>query len=79
MRMILQGHDRRKSYTRQRSEPKETYYYITGQRINKRQWNDLVKRYGLAGDNVMEGRTTIAYRRVRVNTEAENVVLNGNY
>jgi hypothetical protein len=61
-----------------RQKPLETYFYITGKRLNKRQWDDLVKRYGpLVGDKLIEGRTTVAYRKVREQTEAERVASEG--
>jgi len=56
---------------------KEKYYYITGKRISKKQWDDFVKRYDLIGDNIIQGRTTIAYRRIPVMTECELVKLEG--
>jgi hypothetical protein len=62
-----------------KEDMKETYHYMTGQRINKRQWNDLVKRYGLTGDSVIQGRTTIAYKRIRPMTEAETVKMEGRF
>lgn len=59
--------------------PKETYYYITGQRISKKVWNSFIKRFGMSGDKIVDGQTTIAYRRVREETDAERVYREGRY
>ena len=58
---------------------RETYYYITGARLNRRGWLDLMKRHKLVGDKIMDGNITIAYRLVRPMTEAEQVYASGRY
>lgn len=58
---------------------RETYFYITGKKISKKQWLEFAKRWGIQGDVIKDGGTTIAYRRIRPVTEAERVVLEGRY
>lgn len=58
---------------------KYKYFYIYGQRISKKQFNDLEKRYGMHGDYIKEGKTTIAYRREVPQTERDIVYCTGKY
>lgn len=57
----------------------ESYYYITGQKISKKQWNEFADRWGIQGDVIKDGNTTVAYRRVRYMTDAEKVYAEGRY
>lgn len=56
---------------------RETYHHATCARISKKGWNDLVRRYGLQGDEVRDGKVLVAYRRVREMTEQEKVFSEG--
>lgn len=76
MKNRISGYSRSKTY-RQDTRGKITYWYITGQRISKKQFNELVKRWGLQGDDVKDGSVTVAYRRVRPDTEEEAVFNEG--
>jgi hypothetical protein len=58
---------------------REKYFYITGRPITKKQWKEFADRWGIQGDVIKEGKTTIAYRRVRELTEQEQVYLSGKY
>jgi hypothetical protein len=58
---------------------RESYYYVTGQKISKRQWNEFAARWGIQGDVIKDGKTTVAYRLVREMTEAERVINEGRY
>ena len=71
MKYRIPGIERRKGWKMAKESGRESYFYVTCQRMTKKVWDDLVKRYGLIGDNIIEGRTTIAYRRVRPMTEHE--------
>jgi hypothetical protein len=58
---------------------KYLYRHITGKPITRRQFEDLVKRYRLDGNNVKHGSTTIAYRVEKMMTEAEIVKMEGRF